>query len=73
MDDSYIATGNRGDSTNLLVRNAESESLESEWIDEEDDDDMDFEPEADSLDLDAGLYDPSEDADTEFHGSIIAS
>lgn len=39
---------------------------ESEWLDEEDDDDMDFQPTTDDSE-DAEFFDPAEDAEAEFH------
>lgn len=39
----------------------------TEWQDETDDDDMDFEPSTDESE-DAGFFDPSEDPEAEFHG-----
>lgn len=45
---------------------------ESEWLDEEDDDDMDFQPTTDDSE-DAEFFDPAEDAEAEFHGSSQSS
>ena len=70
MDASGSATGNNHESPNQTASHVESESL-SEWVDEEDDDDMDFEPTADSTDQDADFLDPSEDAEAEFHGMMV--
>ena len=38
-----------------------------EWLDETDDDDMDFEPTADESE-DAEFFDPAEDPEADFHG-----
>jgi len=40
---------------------------EGEWLDETDDDDMDFEPTTDESE-DVEFFDPTEDADADFHG-----
>jgi hypothetical protein len=64
-----IPTGDE-DALNSAVNIVDSGSGASEWIDEEDDDDMDFEPNADS---DPDFFDPSEDVDAEFHGTIFVS
>lgn len=40
---------------------------EGEWLDETDDDDMDFEPATDESE-DIEFFDPEEDSDTGFHG-----
>lgn len=40
---------------------------EGEWLDETDDDDMDFEPTTDDSE-DAEFFDPTDDAEAEFHG-----
>lgn len=42
---------------------------ESEWLDDEDDDDMDFQPTTDDSE-DAEFFDPTEDAEAEFHGKF---
>ena len=63
-----FAVGNSRESQHQTPSEVDPESLESEWVDEEDDDDMDFEPEADSIDQDADFFDPSEDVEAEFHG-----
>ena len=42
---------------------------EGEWEEETDDDDMDFEPSTDESE-DAEFFDPSEDPEAEFHGSL---
>lgn len=45
---------------------------EGEWLDEEDDDDMDFEPTTDDSE-DAEFFDPSEDPEAEFQGIMPAA
>ena len=40
---------------------------EGEWFDEEDDDDMDFEPTTDESE-DNEFFDPTEDPEADFHG-----
>ena len=40
---------------------------EGEWLDETDDDDMDFEPSIDESE-DAEFFDPTEDVEADFHG-----
>ena len=40
---------------------------EGEWLDEEDDDDMDFEPTTDESE-DNEFFEPAEDAEADFHG-----
>jgi WD repeat-containing protein 23 len=64
MSASHIPTGDDQDALNSAANIVDSGSGASEWIDEEDDDDMDFEPNADS---DPDFFDPSEDVDAEFH------
>lgn len=73
IDNSNVATGNDYGTPNHTVSNVDSESLESEWVDEEDDDDMDFDPVANSSDQDADFLDTSEGAEAEFHGMVSAS
>lgn len=73
MDALNSVTGNDYESPNQAASHIESESLGSEWIDEDDDDDMDFEPTADSTDQDADFLDPSEDAEAEFQGMVFLS
>lgn len=73
MDTSNIASDNDCGSPNQSANHVDSESLESEWVDEEDDDDMDFDPVADSSDQDADFLNPSEDTETEFHGMVLVS
>ena len=43
---------------------------EDEWLDETDDDDMDFEATTDESE-DAEFFDPSEDLEVEFHGALL--
>ena len=45
-------------------------SNEEAWLDETDDDDMDFEPTADESE-DVEFYDPTEDTEAEFHGTWV--
>ena len=40
---------------------------EGDWVDDEDDDDMDFEPTTDNSE-DVEFFDPAEDAEADFHG-----
>lgn len=48
----------------------DTENPESEWVDDVDDDDMDFEPTTDESE-DIEFFDPNEeDEDAEFHGTI---
>lgn len=65
-----IAVDNNYGILNQAASNFDSESQESAWVDEEDDDDMDFDPVANSSDQDADFLNPSEDAEAEFHGMI---
>lgn len=73
MSTSDTASGNDCGSPDQAAANVDSESLESEWVDEEDDDDMDFDPVADSSDQDADFLDQSEDAEAEFHGMVFVA
>ena len=45
---------------------------EGEWLDETDDDDMDFEPATDE-DEDAEFFDPAEDTEVDFHGMCLST
>ena len=45
-------------------------SNEGEWLDETDDDDMDFEPTTDESE-DVEFFDPAEDHDADFHGTCV--
>ena len=47
----------------------DTSGTEGEWEEETDDDDMDFEPSTDESE-DAEFFDPSEDPEAEFHGSL---
>ena len=49
----------------------DASGTEGEWEEETDDDDMDFEPSADESE-DAEFFDPSEDPEAEFHGSLAS-
>ena len=49
----------------------DASGTEGEWEEETDDDDMDFEPSADESE-DAEFFDPSEDPESEFHGSLAS-
>ena len=73
VDTSNITTGNDYETPAQTNGNVDLESLESEWVDEEDDDDMDFDPVANSSDQDADFLDPSEEAEAEFHGMGLIS
>ena len=42
-----------------------------EWLDEDDDDDMDFEPATDESE-DTEFFDPSEEIETDFHGMFAS-
>lgn len=46
--------------------------VEGEWLDEGDDDDMDFEPTTDDSE-DAEFFDPLEDPEAEFQGIMLAA
>ena len=73
IDNSNTSTGEDSRTPNQIANIYDSESQESEWVDEEDDDDMDFDPVANSSDQDADFLDPSEDAEADFHGIKPAS
>lgn len=73
IHNSNNATGEDSGTPNQIASNFDSESLESEWVDEEDDDDMDFDPVENSSDQEAEFLDPSEDPEADFHGKIPAS
>lgn len=45
----------------------DASGIEGEWLDETDDDDMDFEPATDESE-DAEFFDPTEDPEADFHG-----
>ena len=47
-------------------------STEGEWEDEPDNDDMDFEPSTDESE-DAEFFDPREEPEADFHGSLPSS
>ncbi|KAL8953986.1 MAG: hypothetical protein Q9222_000196 [Ikaeria aurantiellina] len=49
----------------------DTEDAEGEWLDEVDDDDMDFEPTTDDSE-DLEFFDPAEDAEAEFHDEVRA-
>lgn len=67
MDSSQIITDNRTESPDLSSHSVNVYDAEGEWLDEEDDDDMDFEPTTDDSE-DVEFYDPSEDPEAEFQG-----
>ena len=50
------------------ARNAYDDGA-AEWIDDGDDDDMDFQPTTESSD-DNEFFDPEEDVEAEFHGQL---
>lgn len=70
MDPSQIIIDNRGDSPDPSSHTMNIYEPEGEWLDEEDDDDMDFEPITDDSE-DAEFFDPSEDPEAEFQGIDI--
>lgn len=76
MEDSPDSRANRPDSPDPSSHTAnvyDAVPSESDWIDEVDDDDMDFEPPTDESE-DIEFFDPAEedeDEDTEFHGGLL--
>ena len=75
MDSLQDAQSERPDSpdpSSHAVNAYDAVPTESEWVDEMDDDDMDFEPATDESE-DIEFFDPAEEEDTEFHGTLTAS
>lgn len=66
MDPSQILN-NRTESPDPSSHTMNVFDAEGEWLDEGDDDDMDFEPTADDSE-DVEYFDPSEDPEAEFQG-----
>lgn len=67
MDTSHIIIDNRGESPDPSSHIPNIYDVEGEWLDQEDDDDMDFEPTTDDSE-DVEFFDPSEDPEAEFQG-----
>lgn len=67
MDPSHIIIDSRGESPDPSRNTPNIYDVEGEWLDEEDDDDIDFEPTTDDSE-DVEFFDPSEDPEAEFQG-----
>lgn len=68
MDPSQHIINNRGESLDPSHLTVNIYDAEGGWLDEEDDDDMDFEPTTDGSE-NVEFFDPSEDPEAEFQGT----
>lgn len=64
------ARGESPDPSSHALNIYDPETIEDEWVDEEEDDDMDFEPPADESD-DSEHSMPEETEEVEFQGTLI--
>ena len=67
--ESQLARSESPDPASLASNIYDTSGTEGEWEEETDDDDMDFEPSTDESE-EAEFFDPSEDPEAEFHGSL---
>ena len=67
--DSQLARSESPDPASHASNIYDTSGTEGEWEEETDDDDMDFEPSTDESE-EAEFFDPSEDPEAEFHGSL---
>lgn len=75
MPTSHPSETVHGDSPDPLTHAAsiyDASGAEGEWLDETEDDDDIFEPTTDESE-DAEYFDPSEDVEAEFHGTMLSN
>lgn len=71
MDSSEVNTNSRGESPDPSSHTVNIYDVESEWLDE-DNDDMDFEPTADDSE-DVEVFEQMEDSEDEFQGEVTTA
>lgn len=67
---SEIIRGDSPDPSSHAANIYDASAAEGEWLDETEDDDDIFEPTTDESE-DAEFFDPSEDVEADFHGTVL--
>lgn len=69
---SEIIRGESPDPSSHAANIYDASGAEGEWLDETEDDDDTFEPTTDESE-DAEFFDPSEDVEADFHGTLLSN